>query len=155
MPCRRWQPPPTTSGAYDWHYEYDGLGRVTDACDLWTGSACDGNAWTYQYDGAGNLLQLNRWDAAAGQDETVHFVYNGANQIACLDGNANQQCGDPEDVAYTYDPYGNLTGDELNTYTYDDAMRLTSVGDGVTTTKCMSPSVMLAVKCNAGTGFIS
>jgi RHS repeat-associated protein len=125
---------PTTPGAYEWHYTYDGLGRVKEACDQWTGSACDGNAWTCQYNGVGNLLRLDRWDAATEQVETVRFVYNGANQIACLDGNANEQCGDPEDVAYTYDSYGNLTSDGVNTYTYDDAMRLTSVGDGLTTT---------------------
>jgi YD repeat-containing protein len=121
-------------GQYAWHYTYDPLGRLTYACAAWTGSACASDEWTYTYDGAGNLLTFSRWDAAGEQVETLGFVYNGANQLACVDGNANQQCGDPEDVAYTYDAYGSLLDDGANTYTYDAALRLTSVSDGVTTT---------------------
>jgi YD repeat-containing protein len=103
-------------------YTYDGLSRVTEAVYNNTIS------FTYDYDGAGNLLSFSRW---SGIDvETVSFVYNGANQIACLDGNGNGLCGDPEDIPYNYDRYGNLTSDGLKTYSYDAANRLTSVTVG-------------------------
>jgi hypothetical protein len=64
----------------------------------------------------------------------VTFVSNGANQIACLDGGGNGVCGDPDDVAYSYDAYGNLTSDGVKTYTYDAENRLVSVSDGASTT---------------------
>jgi YD repeat-containing protein len=66
--------------------------------------------------------------------ETVNFVYNGANQIECLDGDGNGLCGDPQDIPYTYDRYGNLTSDGVKAYAYDAANRLISVNEGGITT---------------------
>jgi RHS repeat-associated protein len=120
---------------YHWRYEYDGLNRLTYACSDWDTdtASCVGDAFDYSYDGAGNLLSFSRWDEAGAQVETVSFVYNSANQIACLDGGGNGLCGDPDDVAYSYDAYGNLTSDGMKTYTYDAENRLVSVSDGVST----------------------
>ncbi|MBE0411428.1 MAG: hypothetical protein IBX69_17025, partial [Anaerolineales bacterium] len=103
-------------------YTYDGLSRVIEAVYN------DVTSFTYDYDGAGNLLSFSRWNGI--EVETVNFVYNGANQIECLDGDGNGLCGDPEDIPYTYDRYGNLTSDGVKTYSYDAANRLTSVNEG-------------------------
>jgi RHS repeat-associated protein len=121
---------------YHWRYEYDGLNRLTYACSDWDTdtASCVGDAFDYSYDGAGNLLSFSRWDEAGAQVETVSFVYNSANQIACLDGGGNGLCGDPDDVAYSYDAYGNLTSDGTKTYTFDAENRLVSVTDGASTT---------------------
>ena len=51
--------------------------------------------------------------------ETVNFVYNSANQIVCLDTNANGVCGEAGDIPFSYDSYGNLTSYGVYTYTYD------------------------------------
>ncbi len=91
-----------------------------------------GSVFNYTYDGAGNLLSFDRWNGSA--VETVHYKYNGANQIQCVDSNNNNQCGDTGDIAYTYDAYGNLTDDGASTYTYDAANRLISVVKGGVTT---------------------
>jgi RHS repeat-associated protein len=129
-------PPPAMSPTYNWHYGYDNLQRLTYACSDWDAgtSTCLGDSFDYSYDGAGNLLAFSRWDEAGAQVETVNFVYNGANQIACLDGGGNGACGDPDDVAYSYDAYGNLTGDGIKTYAYDAENRLISVSDGASNT---------------------
>jgi YD repeat-containing protein len=103
-------------------YTYDGLSRLSAA------AYSDGPSFTYEYDGAGDLLSFSRWNGS--EVETVNFVYNGANQIACLDGDGNGLCGDPEDIPYTYDRYGNLLHDGGKTYAYDAANRLTSVNEG-------------------------
>ena len=114
----------------------DNLIDLTYACSDWEAGtvACLGEDFTYAYDGAGNLLSFSRWDEAGSQVETVSFVYNSANQIACLDGGGNGACGDADDVAYSYDAYGNLTSDGVKTYTYDTENRLVSVTDGASTT---------------------
>ena len=54
------------------------------------------------------------------------------NQIQCIDADASGDCD--IETQYDYDAYGNLADDGANTYTYDAAMRLVSVTDGVTTT---------------------
>ncbi len=91
-----------------------------------------GSVFNYAYDGAGNLTSFDKWNGSA--VETVHYKYNGANQIQCVDANNNNQCGDTGDIAYTYDAYGNLTNDGSSTYTYDAASRLISVvKSGITT----------------------
>jgi hypothetical protein len=64
----------------------------------------------------------------------VNFVYNGVNQIDCLDGNGNGAWGDTEVIPYTYYPCGNLTSDGMKTYSYDAANRLISVSDGLSMT---------------------
>jgi RHS repeat-associated protein len=109
---------------------------LTYACSDWDPgtSTCLGDNFNYSYDGAGNLLAFSRWDEAGAQVETVNFVYNGANQIACLDRGGNGVCWDPDDVAYSYDAYGNLTGDGIKAYAYDAENRLISVSDGASTT---------------------
>jgi RHS repeat-associated protein len=125
---------PTPSPNYNWHYEYDGLSRLVSACSDWEAgtSACLGDSFAYSYDGAGNLLSFSRWSGTG--VESVNFVYNGANQIECLDGNGDGACGDAQDIVYTYDPYGNLISDGSKVYAYDAANRLVSVSDGVSTT---------------------
>ena len=116
---------PTPSPNYNWQYEYDGLSRLVSACSDWDAgtSACLGDSFNYSYDGAGHLLSFSRWSGTS--VESVNFVYNGANQIGCLDGDGNSICGDPEDVPYTYDPYGNQTSDGMSTtaYTYNGGWR--------------------------------
>ncbi|MEJ2353527.1 MAG: hypothetical protein P8Y03_27420 [Anaerolineales bacterium] len=87
-------PPSAMSPTYNWHYAYDGLQRLTYACSDWDPgtSTCLGEAFNYSYDGAGNLLAFSRWHEAGAQVDTVNFVYNGANQIACLDRYGIEAC---------------------------------------------------------------
>lgn len=132
--CRESTSGGPTSVSYNWHYQYDALSRLTSACSNWEAatSTCLGDGFDYAYDGAGNLLSFSRWSGTA--VETVNFVYNSANQIICLDGDANGACEDAGDVPYSYDAYGNLTSDGMKTYTFDAENRLISVTEGVSTT---------------------
>src|SRR5438128_12573433 len=95
---------PPTEGSHHWHYTYDGLGRVIDACAEWdtTTSTCTGAIFNYSYDGAGNLIRMDKWSGTAVQ--TMQYVYNGANQIKCIDANANGTC-DGGEFLYQYDAY--------------------------------------------------
>jgi hypothetical protein len=61
--------------------------------------------------------------------ETVRFVFNGANQIECLDVNVNSQCEYPEDIPFIYDLYGNLLDSCVKTYSNDADNQLISVTD--------------------------
>jgi RHS repeat-associated protein/CSLREA domain-containing protein len=132
--CRESTSGGPTSVSYNWHYQYDALSRLTSACSNWEAatSTCLGDGFDYAYDGAGNLLSFSRWLGTA--VETVNFVYNSANQIICLDANANSGCGDAGDVPYSYDAYGNLTSDGMKTYAYDAENHLVSVTEGASTT---------------------
>jgi YD repeat-containing protein len=66
--------------------------------------------------------------------ETLRYVINGANQIACVDdASADGICDDGE-FLWQYDAYGDLLSDGVHTYTYDAALRLASVSDGVSMT---------------------
>ncbi len=107
---------------------------MNSACAQWnaTTSACEGDAWTYTYDGAGNLLRFDQW--SGGAITTTRFVYNGANQIECIDADASGVC-DGTEFVYQYDAYGNLLSDGSSTYIYDAALQLSSVitGEGATT----------------------
>ena len=66
-------------------------------------------------DGAGNLLTMSRWDDMTQQLETVAYITNGANQIACIDADQSGLCDNGE-FEYVYDAYGNLTDDGTSTY---------------------------------------
>jgi YD repeat-containing protein len=137
---------PTVEQTYTWHYEYDDLGRLTSACSLWddVGETCDftngGQEWLYSYDGGGNLTMMSTFDMDTGEVTNLQYIYNGANQITCKDGNINGQCGDPEDVAYTYDAYGNLRYDGETLYTYDAANRLAQVCPSTDGSTCSGPT---------------
>lgn len=78
------------------------------------------------------MIALNYSSAASIHSELQWFSI--ANQIICLDGDANGACGDAGDVPYSYDAYGNLTSDGMKTYAYDAENRLLSVTEGVSTT---------------------
>ncbi len=114
---------PAIEGEHNWHYQYDGLSRVTYACSDWTGTVCApaGHEFHYSYDGAGNLLRFDKWDASTNQVEPVSYVINSANQIACIDDvSADGACDDGETL-WVYDAYGNLTSDGTSTCAYDTA----------------------------------
>jgi YD repeat-containing protein len=108
-------------------------GRLVSACSQWSGSVCVGDQWTYEYDGAGNPTRFDRWNPSTGQVQTVHFLYNGANQVECIDADANGACNGTE--FWVYDAHGNLTFDRTTRYVYDAANHLATVcdsGDGLT-----------------------
>lgn len=135
----------------NWHYTYDGLGRVTSACSNWDGTSCLGQTFTYAYDGAGNATRFDRWDGS--QVVTTLNAYQG-NQLAdsCADANHNGTCDTGETITMSqYDPYGNLLATctsanwnpttrecnpstELVRYTYDAAMRVKTVTQGSSVT---------------------
>ena len=118
-------PPPPTD--HTWHHSYDGLGRLIISCSDWNGTSCDGDTFTYNsYDGAGNLTRFDKWNATTQSVEIVRYVYNGANQIKCVDADNSQAC-DGTEFLYVYDAYGNLTNDGASTYVYDAENRLISV----------------------------
>ena len=128
----------------------EGHGIAVDGSGEAETSICLGDNFNYSYDGAGNLLAFSRWDEAGSQVETVNFVYNGANQIACLDGGGNGVCGDPDDVVYSYDAYGNLTSVGIRNYAYDAENRLVSVSDGASTTNYSYNGWTNAVRTGSG-----
>ncbi len=65
--------------------------------------------------------------------DTVDYVYNGANQVKCVDADNSATCNGAE-FLWVYDAYGNLLNDGATTYTYDAANRLKTVtASGVTT----------------------
>jgi RHS repeat-associated protein len=119
---------------YHWHYDYDALGRLKYACIDWdsTTSTCKGGAdeFWYAYDAAGNLITFSYWDKTnifAFAPTTVHFGYNGANQLKCFDAIPYNGICTTEPAAWFYDDFGNLTSDGTTTYAYDSANRLVSV----------------------------
>ncbi len=70
---------------------------------------------------------------SSGAITTTRYVYNGANQIQYVDADASGIC-DGSKFVWVHDDYGNLLNDGTITYTYDAALRLTSVTTGGTTT---------------------
>jgi hypothetical protein len=87
---------------YDLHtiqYAYDGISRLTDA-DYYPGVNVSGSpfrAYDYAYDPAGNRTQ----------------------KVITVDGS-------PSTTNYTYNALSQLTGDRVNSYTYDDNDYLTA-----------------------------
>jgi len=59
----------------------------------------------------------------------VRYIYNGANQIKCVDADSSGTCNGAE-FLYLYDAYGNLTNDGTSTYVYDAENRLISTTAG-------------------------
>jgi hypothetical protein len=87
---------------------YDALSRLTEA-NYNSGA----EILTYGFDPAGN--RLSQSVALNGGGPTVDtYTYNELNQIA--------------DMGYAYDDNGNLTSDGVNTYVWDRANRLLSMG---------------------------
>jgi RHS repeat-associated protein len=105
--------------AYDLHtiqYQYDMLSRLLSA-DYYPGSSnvnvTPARTYAYAYDLAGNRLSESL--ALSGAAPTVtSYSYNAANQIS--------------NAGFTYDDNGNLTSDGTNSYTWDRANRLLSMG---------------------------
>lgn len=86
---------------------YDALNRLT------TGNGSYGSlSYGYDADGNRNTETLNG-------TATTFTVAANSNQLASLSGGLN--------ITYSYDADGNLTGDGINTYSYDDTGRLASV----------------------------
>jgi YD repeat-containing protein len=91
-----------TNRQYDLHttqYAYDGLSRLIDA-DVYPGinlNAVADRAYDYAYDPVGNRTQ----------------------RVVTLDGS-------PTTMDYTYNALNQLTGDGVNSYTYDDNGSLTA-----------------------------
>ena len=108
---------------YDLHtleYSYDKLSRLIAAYDYpGINTSLDETAlpqwYTFTYDRAGNreTQTLRRYNVID-PDLTASYTYNAANQIA--------------NTGFTYDANGNLTSDGVNTYTWNRANRLTSMG---------------------------
>lgn len=150
--------PVETNGTFNWHYEYDKLGRLTAACTKWTTESggtpyCEGNWFEYTYNAAGGVLRFDRWNSTTNAVEAVRNTYNSANQLteSCIDTTMDGGCSGSEQVIrYQYDVYGNLvatclsanwdgtnkkctSGTEIIKYTYDAAMRLKKVVEAGTT----------------------
>jgi RHS repeat-associated protein len=107
-----------SDAAYDLHtiqYQYDMLSRLLSA-DYYPGtnvSATPLRSHAYTFDLAGNRLSESL--ALNGGAPTVtNYTYNAANQIS--------------NNGFSYDNNGNLTSDGTNTYVWDRANRLLSMG---------------------------
>ena len=113
-------------------YGYDSAGRLATLTDPATGT-------TLSY-GYNSLDQVSQVSYGAGGD-TRSFGYNGLHELTS-DTLATHAGTTVASISYGYDPDGNLTskttagfaGSAANTYTYDEANRLTSWGNGTTTT---------------------
>jgi RHS repeat-associated protein len=127
-----------TDVAYDLHtiaYQYDLLSRLLGADDV-PGSnltATPTRAYDYTYDGTGNRLSQSL--SLNGAAPTVtSYTYNAANQITS--------------GSLTYDNNGNLTSDGTNTYVWDRANRLLSMGGASYAYDAMSNRVKQTVGAN-------
>ena len=107
--------PTSIANASDTSYNramgYDGVDRLTSASGSW-------GAGTFTYDGRGNLAQ-QRVGAS-----TLNYVYDGSDRLASVGGSRA--------YAFSYDAYGNVTGNGAAAFTYDDASTLRCI-------KCGSP----------------
>jgi len=95
-------------------YGYDGLSRLQSA-DYYAGDNVGGTAfrqYAYTYDLAGNRTQ--EVVTVNGTPTTANYTYNAANQIS--------------NTGFVYDDAGRMTSDGVNTYTWDRASRLLSMG---------------------------
>jgi large repetitive protein len=112
-------------------YSYDSAGRLATMTDPTTGATL-----TYSY----NMDEVSRISYGLGGD-TRAFGYNNLNELTS-DTLATASDATVASIGYGYDPNGNLTsktttgfaGATTNTYTYDEANRLTSWNNGATTT---------------------
>jgi len=107
-----------TDISYDLHtiaYSYDALSRLLSA-DYYAGdnlSAAPFREYAYAFDLAGNRLSESL-TLNGGSPSVTGYTYNAANQISSS--------------GFVYDDNGNLTDDGPNTYTWDRANRLLSMG---------------------------
>ena len=94
---------------------------TTSAGDLATGITVSAGtspsaSWTYGYDADNRLRSATEAGTVNAAARAFQASYNALNQIAQLNG-----------TGYSYDADGELTGDGVNTYTWDAAHRLASV----------------------------
>ena len=87
-------------------YQYDALSRLKNATDS------NGQAYAYTYDKAGNRTS----QTVAGV--TTPYLYDAADRLTSAGG-----------VAFSWNDNGNLLSDGFNTYSYDFANRLVSIGN--------------------------
>jgi RHS repeat-associated protein len=99
----------TTYAAQTISYAYDRLSRLLSADYI---GVTPTRNYTYMYDLAGNRTQETV--TIGGTPTTTTRSYNAMNQIS--------------DTGFTYDANGNLAADGTNTYTWDRANRLKSMG---------------------------
>jgi RHS repeat-associated protein len=100
---------------YDRTYVYDGLSRLTSATaeDAW-------GVMDYTYDDVGNRLT----EVTDTSSNTYAYV-TGTNLLSSITGTDN--------ISYTYDDNGNITGMGTKTLSYNEDNRLSSVAQGANT----------------------
>jgi len=139
-------------------FTYDGVGRVKSATGPW-------GAGTYSYDRLGNLLQKVEGP------RTVDIQYSTNNRVASVRDSAVSSSW----RNYTHDARGNVIGDGLHTFVYDDAnqpasiagadngsflydgafRRVKQVIDGTTIYSLYDQSGALLTRDNASTGQVT
>jgi RHS repeat-associated protein len=120
-----------TDAAGTTSYTYDAAGRLATLADPLTGTTA-----TYSYN---KLSQVNQISYGAGNDVRT-LSYNSLHRLS-TDKLATAGGQAVASISYGYDPNGNLTsksttgfaGSAANTYTYDEANRLTSWNNGTST----------------------
>ena len=114
-------------------YGYDNAGRLASMSDPATGATL-----TYTYNSLSQLFQISYGSGA----DVRAFGYNSLHQLTS-DTLSTASGQTVASIGYEYDPNGNLiskttsahfTASAANTYTYDEANRLTSWSNGTTTT---------------------
>jgi YD repeat-containing protein len=134
---RQWPKSMKTSSVSDLSYSYDGLGNVYSIQDIieptrnrtmsYDGvdrlTIANGGSWgggTITYDGRGNI----RAQALGTSSPALIYSYDSlTNRLSSITGGVSR--------SFSYDAYGNVSGNGVNTFTYNDASNLRCANCGL------------------------
>lgn len=97
----------SVAGLQNRNFGYDNIDRLTSV-DMPSAGVTGG---TISYDGRGNIISKQ-----LGASFALGYQYDASNKLAAVSGSRN--------MSFTYDVYGNVSGNSRNQFNYDDAMNM-------------------------------